>query len=201
MSFIQDMVTRKKRCTLGLKLVVCCLLALTIVTGCRTSRVSVKDISEQSRYLSAKVMLTVPYKDESLTVNGTMKLLGGERIQFSFLMPFLRTEIARLEFTPDAALAIDRMGKRYVQVDKDDLKAALRGKVDYYKLEQLLFKAALPGGKSTLTPKELGLHSLQKGEISLYDFSDKELQLYPTQIPSRYAKVEWDELLNLLTKF
>ncbi len=198
---IQPTVAKRKKDVLRWLFAGCCLLMLVSVTGCRTQRVSVKEDPEQPRYLSAKVLLTIPYKDESLTVNGNMKVLGGERVQFSFLMPFLRSEVARLEFTPDTVLAVDRMGRRYVQASKDELRNLLQGKADYFRLEKLLFKAARSGEKSTLMAKELGLHSLEKGEISLYDFSNQEFRLYPTQIPSRYTKVEWHELLNILTKF
>ena len=48
-------------------------------------------------------------------MNGTMKLVSGERMQLSLLMPILRSEVARLEITPDDVLVVDRMGKRYVQ--------------------------------------------------------------------------------------
>ena len=39
---------------------------------------------ESTRYLSSKVRLTVPTKDAVFTVNGTMKLISGERMQLFF---------------------------------------------------------------------------------------------------------------------
>ena len=39
---------------------------------------------ESARYLSSKVRLTIPSKDAVFTVNGTMKLISGERMQLSF---------------------------------------------------------------------------------------------------------------------
>ena len=35
-------------------------------------------------------------------------------MQLSFLMPIIRTEVARMEVTPEEILLVDRMGKRYV---------------------------------------------------------------------------------------
>ena len=46
---------------------------------------------------------------------------GGERVQLSILMPILRTEIARLEITPDEILLVDRMNKRYVRASRSEL--------------------------------------------------------------------------------
>ncbi len=176
------------------------LLSLVVgLSGCKTSRKATSSLGE-SRYLSSKVQLTIPNKDGSITVNGTMKLVSGERMQLSFLMPIIRSEIARLEITPDDVLVIDRMGKRYVQASRKELKDILPKKADFAHLEKMLFDASKPGGKTSLTGKELGIPSLEKGKIILSDFSSKELSLTPTQVSSRYAKVEWTELLEMLAK-
>ena len=129
-----------------------------------------------------------------------MKLVSGERMQLSLLMPILRSEVARLEITPDDVLVVDRMGKRYVQATRKELKDILPRKADFAYLEKILFDAAKPGGKATLTGKELGIPSLEKGKIVLTDFSNKEISLTPTQVSSRYTKVEWTELLEMLAK-
>ena len=108
--------------------------------------------------------------------------------------------MARLEITPDDVLVVDRMGKRYVQATRKELKDVLPKKADFAHLEKMLFEAAKPGGKASLTGKELGIPSLEKGKIVLTDFSDKEISLTPTQVSSRYTKVEWTELLEMLAK-
>ena len=100
--------------------------------------------------------MIIPNKGGTVTVNGTMKLVSGERMQLSFLMPILRSEIARLEITPNDVLIVDRMGKRYVQATRKELKDILP-KGDFADLEKDLFDAAQPGGKATLTGKELDL--------------------------------------------
>ena len=183
---------------------ICRLLSLLLLlavglAGCKTSRHS-SSLSGESACLSSKVQLTVPHKDATLTVNGTMKLKKEECMQISFLMPILRTEVARMEVTPDEILLVDRMGKRYVQATRKELKDVLPKKADFAHLEKMLFEAAKPGGKASLTGKELGIPSLEKGKIVLTDFSDKEISLTPTQVSSRYTKVEWTELLEMLAK-
>lgn len=95
------------------------------LAGCKTSRQASSSLTKDSGYLSSKVQLTVPHKDATLTVNGTMKLKSGERMQISFLMPIIRTEVARMEVTPDDILLVDRMGKRYVQATRKELKDIL----------------------------------------------------------------------------
>ena len=165
---------------------ICRLLSLLLLlavglAGCKTSRHS-SSLSGESVCLSSKVQLTVPHKDATLTVNGTMKLKKEECMQISFLMPILRTEVARMEVTPDEILLVDRMGKRYVRATRKELKDVLPKKADFAHLEKLLYAASKPNGKKVLTGKELGIPSLEKGKIELSNFSDKPFALTPTQL-------------------
>ncbi|AVM52762.1 uncharacterized protein DUF4292 [Bacteroides zoogleoformans] len=173
------------------------LLLAICLAGCKTSRMVGKD-AEDTGYLSSKVQLTVPHKDAVLTVNGTMKLKEGERMQLSFLMPILRTEVARMEVTPDTIMLVDRMGKRYVQATRKELRRVLPKKADFARLEKLLYAASKPDGKKTLTGRELGIPSLAKGKLVFSDFSNKGFTLSPTQLSQKYRKVELEELLEML---
>ena len=130
----------------------------------------------------------------------TFRMKGGERVQLSILMPILRTEIARLEITPDEILLVDRMNKRYVRASRSELNDILPKEARFSKLEKLLLDASLPEGKSELSGKELGIPSLEKAKVRLYDFSSKEFVMTPTEISDRYTQVPLTELLNMLTK-
>lgn len=174
------------------------LMALLIgLAGCKTSR-QAEGTKGETGFLSSKVVLTVPSKDAVLTVNGTMKLKAGERMQLSLLMPILRSEVARIDVTPEEVILVDRMGKRYVQASRQELKGILPKKATFQHLEKLLYAASRPGGKNTLTGSELGIPSLEKGKIELMDFSTKPFNLTPTQLSSRYQRVELYEILELL---
>ncbi|EJW97987.1 hypothetical protein EVA_13905 [gut metagenome] len=111
---------------------------LVALAGCK----SASHVSKTEKVcLSSKVKLTIPHKDAVFTINGTMKLCSKERMQLSFLMPILRTEVARLDVTPDEVILVDRMGKRYVQMTRAELKNWLPKKADFAHLEKLLFKS------------------------------------------------------------
>lgn len=173
------------------------LLLTAALTGCKTSRMAGTAI-RNTGYLSSKVQLTVPHRNATLTVNGTMKLKDGERMQLSFLMPILRTEAVRMEVTPEEILLVDRIGKRYVQLTRRELIRILPKKTDFARLEKFLHAASKTHGKRTLTGKELGIPSLEKGKIELSDFSDKEFTLSPTLLSQRYMEVSLQELLEML---
>lgn len=173
------------------------LLMLLMLVGCKSTKESVSSVP-QTNCLSARVLLTVPTKENTLQVNGTMKLVSGERLQLSFLMPILRTEVARVEVTPDELLLVDRMGRRYTRATIQELKSVLPRKATFANLEKLLYKAAEPGGKRVLAANQLGLPNLEKGQIELTDFSTDPFTLHPTELSSRYTEVEPIVLLEML---
>lgn len=178
------------------------LLVLVILAGCKSSKhlskTSEKKV-ETTSYLASRLQLTIPSKKGgSMTVGGTMKLKTHERVQFSLLMPILRTEVARIEVTPDEILLVDRMNKRFVRATKEELKSVLPKNVDFSRLEKMLTNASLPGGKTELTGKELGFPSLDKAKVQLYDFSDKEFSMNPTELTAKYRQVPLEVLVKML---
>ena len=102
--------------------------------------------------------------------------------------------------TPDEVLLIDRMNKRYVRASRKELDDILPKDARFSKLEKLLLSASRPEGKAELSGKELGIPSLERAKVRLYDFSSKEFAMTPTEISDRYTQVPLEELLNMLTK-
>ena len=174
------------------------LLMVVVLSGCKTTSQVGSSLSKETGYLSSKVQLTIPHKEAVLTVNGTMKLKSGERMQISFLMPILRSEVARMEVTPDEILLVDRMGKRYVRATRKELKNILPKKVDFAHLEKLIYAASKPNGKKVLTAKDLGITSMEKGKLEFSNFSDKAFSISPTELSAKYKKVELEEILEML---
>ena len=173
------------------------LLLMVGLAGCRSSKQAAGiAVPETAHYLSSRLQLTIPSgANGSITTGGMMKMKGGERVQLSILMPILRTEI-----TPDEILLVDRMNKRYVRASRSELNDILPKEARFSKLEKLLLDASLSEGKSELSGKELGIPSLEKAKVRLYDFSSKEFVMTPTEISDRYTQVPLTELLNMLTK-
>ena len=166
------------------------LLLVVMLAGCKSTKNITSSVPvAEPCYLSSKLQLTIPSgSDGSITTGGTMKMKGGERVQLSILMPILRTEIARLEITPDEVLLIDRMNKRYVRASRKELDDILPKDARFSKLEKLLLSASRPEGKAELSGKELGIPSLERAKVRLYDFSSKEFAMTPTEISDRYTR-------------
>ena len=182
-----------------MKRIVFLLLVVVVLAGCKSSKhlaTSEKNV-QVSSYLTSKLQLTIPgKKGGSMSVGGTMKMKTHERVQISLLMPILRTEV-----TPDGVLLVDRMNKRFVRATKDELKGMLPKNAEFSRLEKILLDASLPGGKTELSGKDIGIPSLEKAKVQLYEFSTKEFSMTPTELTSKYRQVPLEELVKMLVAF
>lgn len=187
-------------------LTACCgmallLMAMLTLAGCKSSRSAGKGSADimHTEFLSSKLELTIPHKDAVFTVGGTMKLKRKEMIQFSLLMPILRTEVARVQVTPDELLIVDRMNRRFVRAGDSELRYAVVSGFTYDKLEKLLRRMARDGKSKSITGEDLGLAKLKKAKVEFYDFSTDPVSISPIELSSRYKQVTLEEMLQLLT--
>ena len=176
------------------------LLVVVVLAGCKsskhlaTSETKTSTKAPTSSYLASRLQLTIPGKKGSMSVGGTMKMKTHERVQISLLMPILRTEVARIEVTPDEVLLVDRMNKRFVRATKAELKNVLSKNVEFSRLEKIL----MDGGKTELTGKDIGIPSLEKAKVQLYEFSTQEFSMTPTELTSKYNQIPLEELVKML---
>lgn len=189
-----------------MKRIIYLMLLIVVLAGCKSSkRLSTSETTTAAKapasgYLASKLQLTIPAKGGgSMTVGGTLKMKTRERVQISLLMPILRTEMARMEVTPDEVLLVDRMNKRFVRASRDELKHVLSKNVEFSRLEKILTSASLPGGKSELSGKDLGIPALEKAKVQLYEFSTREFSMTPTELTAKYKQVPLEDLVKMLT--
>ena len=108
-------------------------------------------------------------------------------------------DYVRIEITPDEVLLVDRMNRRFVRATKEELKGMLPKNAEFSRLEKILMDASLPGGKTELTGKDVGIPSLEKAKVQLYEFSTKEFSMTPTELTAKYRQVPLEELVKMLT--
>ena len=170
----------------------------TIEAKMEERKTALHAVALEAKLAAEAVDVTIPGKKGSMSVGGTMKMKTHERVQISLLMPILRTEVARIEVTPDEVLLVDRMNKRFVRATKAELKNVLSKNVEFSRLEKILMDASLPGGKTELTGKDIGIPSLEKAKVQLYEFSTQEFSITPTELTSKYNQIPLEELVKML---
>ena len=174
------------------------ILAISLLAACRSSR-HIATEGNGETIVAAKLQLT--YADgegKPYRVDGQLKMARGERIRLSLLMPVLRTEMVRIEVTPDGLLVVDRKHREYVQATPQEVANYLPQGFDLARMEQVVLRAAR-SGDATLTGKELGIPSLDDARIRLYNFSHGSFSLPPTKLSDKYNQIPWENLMQMIS--
>lgn len=99
----------------------------------------------------------------AMSVNANVRIRRGEIIRVS-VAPFLGIEVARIDITPDRVLAIDRMNKRYVELDFSELGSLLDTRLDFNILQSLMLNEIFIPGKERLSADDAGKFTLSPRE-------------------------------------
>lgn len=91
-------------------------------------------------YLTAKMNFRFKSGDQDLSVGGHLKMKKNDVIQLS-LVALGIMEAARIEFTPQDVLVIDRLNKRYIKASYSEFSFLKEAGIDYNILESLFRNA------------------------------------------------------------
>ena len=97
---------------------------------------------------------------------------------------------AEIERVDDVAERIRALGKRPL----GSMEAMLQNN----HIQEFKMDASLPGGKTELTGKDIGIPSLEKAKVQLYEFSTQEFSITPTELTSKYNQIPLEELVKML---
>ncbi len=109
--------------------------------GCRSHKnvIVEKTTSEKNFYsLSMKTLFSISMGEQQLlSVNGQIRIRKDSLIVLS-VQPFAGVEVARLSFSNDEMLVVDRMNKRYYQTSYEQLRKDANVEVNYHTLQAAL---------------------------------------------------------------
>lgn len=156
-------------------------LAMTAVVGCRSTRkatlpgaLTLKELKNlpavkaETKNLSAKIKLQANLKGNEITANGTLKIKRDEGIIISVNALGGIIEVARIEITPDEALLVYRLGRKYARIRYSEIETLDALGLNYNMLQSLLLNEIFtPDG----TPAEKGIDKMDitaaNGEVIL----------------------------------
>ena len=98
---------------------------------------------------SADFRLVAGGKD--LSCDGKLSMRRDEIIRLQLLLPIIRTEIARVDFTPDYVLLVDRYHKEYIKASYKDVGFLAANGISFYSLQALFWNQLFLPGESALT--------------------------------------------------
>lgn len=158
-----------------------------MLAGCRSSRqqaslggITLKEIKNlpavkaETECLSAKVKLSADIKGNDFSANGNIKIKRGEGIIISVNALGGIIEVARIEITPEEALFVYRLGRKYATARYSEVEAFRELGIDYSMLEAILLNEVFSGNGE---PAEKSIEKMDmnaaNGELVLSTSSKK----------------------------
>ncbi len=105
---------------------------------------------------------------KDISVPGALRMRKDEVIRIQLFIPFLGTEIGRLEFTPTYVLIVDRLHKEYVKADYTQVSFLKKQGITFYSLQALFWNQLLLPGVQKVSESDL-----KKFEANLDAVGDK----------------------------
>ena len=148
-------------------------MAIAMVAGCGSTRRVVRDTpnaqsgvqqqdflqkvsdnAQHARFVTSKVKFSVEVGSQQLTLTGNLKMKRDDVIRLQ-LMAFGFVEAARLEFTQNYVLVMDRINKQYLRVPYQQLDFLRNSGLDFYALQALFWNELFQPGQTRMTDEML----------------------------------------------
>lgn len=125
------------------------------ITGVKSARECLEWVEEQSfRYntLSARLHVDVVLSDKEVGSRVDLKMVKDSALMLS-VQPFLGIEVFRLMLTTDSIKVLDRMNKRYMAENYEQLRGKTPIEFNYYNLQALFTNHLFLPGQQELAPR------------------------------------------------
>ena len=98
---------------------------------------------------------TLKTGSKEITVPAKLSMRKDECIRIQLLMPILRSELARIEFTPDYVLLIDRYHKEDIKASYSEVSFLANNGISFYSLQSLFWNQLTAPGAKHLSAADL----------------------------------------------
>lgn len=118
----------------------------------------VSDNAVFSKNIVSKIDFEIDAMGRQISLDGKLQMRRDEVIRIT-ITPFGLMEAARLEFTPDYVLLIDRINKEYVKAKYTDLDFLKNNGLDFFTLQSMFWNELFLPGKKMLGDGDLNAFS------------------------------------------
>ena len=109
----------------------------------------VNDNSQKSKFITSKIRFQVQIGNQDLSLTGNLKMKRDDVIRLQ-LMAFGFVEAARLEFTKDYVLLMDRINKQYLRASYEQVDFLRNSGLNFYSLQALFWNELFQPGQAQL---------------------------------------------------
>lgn len=128
----------------------------------------VQKVSDQSLYqknLVSDLSFTLNTGSRNISVPGILHMRKDEVIRIQLLIPLIRSEVGRIEFTKDYVLFIDRMHKQYVKASYNDVSFLKDNGINFYSLQALFWNQLFIPGQQRVGESQLSMFSVDLAAV------------------------------------
>ena len=109
----------------------------------------VNENSQNSKFITSKIRFQVQIGNQDLSLTGNLKMKRDDVIRLQ-LMAFGFVEAARLEFTKDYVLLMDRINKHYLRASYEQVDFLRNSGLNFYSLQALFWNELFQPGQAQL---------------------------------------------------
>ena len=109
----------------------------------------VNDNSQNSKFITSKIRFQVQIGNQDLSLTGNLKMKRDDVIRLQ-PMAFGFVEAARLEFTKDYVLLMDRINKQYLRASYEQVDFLRNSGLNFYSLQALFWNELFQPGQAQL---------------------------------------------------
>lgn len=113
----------------------------------------IKNNTQSAQFVTSKLKFSVEYGSQQMSLTGNLKMKRDDVIQMQ-LMAFGFVEAARIEFTKDYVLIIDRINKQYLKVPYNYVDFLRNSGINFYTLQALFWNELFKPGQQTVDAKD-----------------------------------------------
>ena len=115
----------------------------------------VSDRKVSANNIVGSLTFTATMDGKTVSVPGALRMRRDKVIRLQLFVPYIGTEVGRLEFTPDYVLVVDRLHKQYVKGDYNQLDFLRNNGLNFYSLQALFWNQLLLPGTNRVTEGDL----------------------------------------------
>ena len=114
----------------------------------------VSDNANTARFITSKVKFAVEVSPQSITLTGNLKMKRDDVIRLQ-LMAFGFVEAARLEFTKDYVLIMDRINKQFLKAPYEHIDFLRNSGLNFYSLQALFWNELFQPNRTSLGKNDM----------------------------------------------
>jgi len=145
--------------------------------------------ANQAKFITSKIKFEVKVGAQELALTGNLKMKRDDVIRLQ-LMAFGFVEAARIEFTPEYVLIMDRINKQYIHARYTELEFLRNSGLNFYSLQALFWNELFQPGATKVTKESYGSYVTDNTDTGMKITLNKDKMTYTWLADSKEVTIQ-----------